>query len=80
MIAIVVITDLAVDVVNSSSSHAAIIVTPEFLLERHAQLCQPLLLLLKISFELLELFWLGIWLLQRWWHGCACSVHGVGRG
>jgi hypothetical protein len=80
MITIVVITDLAVDVVNSSSSHAAIIATPEFLLERRVQLCQPLLLLLELSFKLLELFWLGLWSPQRWWHGCACSVRGVGRG
>jgi hypothetical protein len=38
------------------------------------------LFLLKLSFKLLELFQLGLWSHQRWWHSCACSVHDVRRG
>jgi hypothetical protein len=80
MIAIVIIANSVVDVVSSSSSHATVIATPEFLLERYALLCQPLLLLLELSFKLLELFQLGLWSPQRWWHSCTCSVHGVRQG
>jgi hypothetical protein len=35
MITAVVIVDAAVDVMGSTSSHAAIVTTPELLLERH---------------------------------------------
>jgi hypothetical protein len=80
MITAVVVTDSAVDVASSSSSHAAIIAALELLLECCAQLCHSLLLLLELPFKLSKLFQLGLCSPQRWWHGCACSVRGVGRG
>jgi hypothetical protein len=55
MITIVIITDSVVDVASSPSSRVAIVATPELLLERCVQLCQPLLLLLELSFKLPEL-------------------------
>jgi hypothetical protein len=54
MITIVVIADSAVDVMGSTSGRAAIIATPELLLKRYVQLCQQLLLLLKLSLKLLK--------------------------
>jgi hypothetical protein len=80
MITTIIIADSLVNVMSSTSSRAAIVVTPELLLEHCAQLCQPLLLLLKLSLKLSELLQLGLWLPHRWWHGYACGVHGVGRG
>jgi hypothetical protein len=59
MITAVVIADAAVDVVSTMSSHAAIVATPELLLEHRAQLHQLLLLLLEHSLKLLELLRLG---------------------
>jgi hypothetical protein len=38
------------------------------------------LLLLKLSLKLSELLQLGLCSPQRWWHGRAYSVRGVGRG
>jgi hypothetical protein len=38
MITTIVIADAAVDVMSSTSSRAAIVATPELLLEHHAQL------------------------------------------
>jgi hypothetical protein len=55
MTAVVVIAYSAVDITSSSSSRVAIIATPELLLEHCTQLCQPLLLLLELSFKLPEL-------------------------
>jgi hypothetical protein len=80
MIAIIIVADSAVDGAISPSRHATIVVIPELLLERCMKLCQPLLLLLELSFKLPELLQLRLWSPQRWWHGCACSVHGVRRG
>jgi hypothetical protein len=59
-ISAVVVADAAVDVASSSSSRAAIIATPELLLEHRAQLRHPLLLLLELSLKLLELLQLGL--------------------
>jgi hypothetical protein len=50
MITTIVIVDVAVDVVASTSSHATIVVTPELLLECRVQLRQLLLLFLELSF------------------------------
>jgi hypothetical protein len=80
MITIVVVVDSLVDVAGSTSSHAAIIATPELLLKHCAQLCQPLLLLLELSLRLPELLQLRLCLPHRWWHGCTHSVRSVGRG
>jgi hypothetical protein len=55
MITAIVIAYAAVDVVSSTSSRAAIVATPELLLERRAQLRQPLLLLLELSLKFPEL-------------------------
>jgi hypothetical protein len=54
MITAVVVADAAVDVASSTLSRATIIATPKLLLERRTQLCQPLLLLLKLSLKLLD--------------------------
>jgi hypothetical protein len=55
MFTAVIITDAAVDITSSTSSHATIIATPKLLLERCVQLHQPLLLLLELCLKLLEL-------------------------
>jgi hypothetical protein len=80
MITTIIIADSLVNVMSSTSSRAAIVVTPELLLEHYAQLCQPLLLLLELSLKRSELLQLGLWLPHRWWHDYACGVHYVGRG
>jgi hypothetical protein len=49
MITVVVIADAAVDIVGSTSSRAAIVTTPELLLEARTQLCQLLSLFLELS-------------------------------
>jgi hypothetical protein len=76
MITAVVVADSAVDVASSTSSCAAIVATPELLLERCAQLRQPLLLL-KLSLKLSELLQLGLSLPHRWWHGRTACARGI---
>jgi hypothetical protein len=49
MITAVVVADVAVDVAGFTSSRAAVIVTPELLLEGRTQLCQLLSLFLELS-------------------------------
>jgi hypothetical protein len=49
MVTTVVVTDAAVDITSSASSHATIVVTPKLLLEGHAQLRQLLSLFLDLS-------------------------------
>jgi hypothetical protein len=77
MITAVVVADVAVDVASSTSSHAAIVATPELFLERCVQLRQPLLLLLELSLKLPKLLQLGLCLPHRWWHGCTACAHGI---
>jgi hypothetical protein len=55
MITTIVVADSEVDIASSTSRRAAIVATPELLLEHCAQLCQPLLLLFELSLKLLEL-------------------------
>jgi hypothetical protein len=50
MVTTVVIADVAVDVVGSTSSHTTIVMTPELLLKCRVQLRQLLLLFLELSF------------------------------
>jgi hypothetical protein len=38
------------------------------------------LLLLELSLKLPKLLQLGLCLPQRWWHGYACGIRGVGQG
>jgi hypothetical protein len=74
MITAIIVADAAVDIVSSMSSHAAIVVTPELLLELYVQLRQPLLLLLELSPKLPKFLQLGLCLPHRWWHGCSAYV------